>query len=140
MIVGGESGGKTARPMHPQWAREIRDACAGQRISLRALPGGESVGEVDLAPIAFHFKQWGSWRIGRGDYSGSALTGYRRTVRESILLDAEGRRRDTNELSTFTLPDDWERMEYAGAAPKSGGKLLDGVEWCEFPELMLTPA
>ena len=39
VIVGGESG-PGARPMQPDWAREIRDQC------------------VD-AGVAFHFKQWG---------------------------------------------------------------------------------
>lgn len=39
VIAGGESGGK-ARPMHPDWARSIRDQC------------------VD-AGVAFFFKQWG---------------------------------------------------------------------------------
>lgn len=41
VIVGGESGGH-ARPMHPQWARTIRDQAA-------------STG------TAFLFKQWGAW-------------------------------------------------------------------------------
>ncbi|MFI6959676.1 DUF5131 family protein [Nocardia sp. NPDC050408] len=41
VIAGGESGPK-ARPMHPQWVRDIRDQC------------------VD-AGIAFFFKQWGGW-------------------------------------------------------------------------------
>ena len=41
IIVGGESG-QGARPMHPDWARQIRDAC-------------EDTG------TAFFFKQWGSW-------------------------------------------------------------------------------
>lgn len=41
IICGGESG-KGARPMHPDWARELRDQCvAGKK--------------------AFHFKQWGEW-------------------------------------------------------------------------------
>ncbi len=39
VICGGESG-KGARPMHPDWARGLRDQCAA-------------------AGIAFHFKQWG---------------------------------------------------------------------------------
>lgn len=48
VIVGGESG-PSARPMHPQWVREIRDRC------------------VD-AGVAFFFKQWGAWRpYERGD-------------------------------------------------------------------------
>lgn len=41
VIVGGESG-PGARPMHPDWARSLRDQC-------------------DDAGVAFHFKQWGTW-------------------------------------------------------------------------------
>ena len=41
VIVGGESGPK-ARPMHPQWARDLRDQCAE-------------------AGVPFLFKQWGEW-------------------------------------------------------------------------------
>jgi protein gp37 len=41
VIVGGESGDR-ARPMHPFWARELRDQCRG-------------------AGIPFFFKQWGEW-------------------------------------------------------------------------------
>jgi len=42
VIVGGESGSK-ARPMHPEWARRLRDTC-------------------ELHGVAFFFKQWGSWK------------------------------------------------------------------------------
>lgn len=41
VIAGGESG-PGARPMHPDWARSLRDQCAE-------------------AGVAFHFKQWGDW-------------------------------------------------------------------------------
>lgn len=41
VIVGGE-GGKHARPMHPDWARALRDQCAA-------------------AGVPFLFKQWGEW-------------------------------------------------------------------------------
>lgn len=41
VIVGGESG-RHARPVHPDWVREIRDQCAA-------------------AGVAFFFKQWGEW-------------------------------------------------------------------------------
>lgn len=41
VIVGGESG-PGARPMHPAWARSLRDQCA-------------------VAGVAFLFKQWGEW-------------------------------------------------------------------------------
>ena len=41
VIAGGESG-PGARPMHPAWARSLRDQCA-------------------VAGVPFHFKQWGRW-------------------------------------------------------------------------------
>ena len=41
VIVGGESGGK-ARPMHPHWARALRQQCNNARVP-------------------FLFKQWGEW-------------------------------------------------------------------------------
>lgn len=44
VIVGGESG-PGARPMHPEWARGIRDQCVA-------------------AGVPFFFKQWGEWGPG----------------------------------------------------------------------------
>lgn len=41
VVVGGESGPKS-RPMHPQWARDLRNQCAA-------------------AGVPFLFKQWGEW-------------------------------------------------------------------------------
>lgn len=41
VVVGGESG-RNARPMHPKWARSLRDQC-------------------EAAGVAFLFKQWGGW-------------------------------------------------------------------------------
>ncbi|MDW3683354.1 phage Gp37/Gp68 family protein [Cupriavidus sp. CV2] len=45
VIVGGESGA-SARPMHPDWARSLRDQC-------------------EAAGVPFLFKQWGEW-LGAG--------------------------------------------------------------------------
>ncbi|GAA1983406.1 hypothetical protein GCM10009754_70700 [Amycolatopsis minnesotensis] len=42
VIAGGESGGMKARPMHPAWARSLRDQCQN-------------------AAVPFFFKQWGDW-------------------------------------------------------------------------------
>ena len=47
VIVGGESG-PNARPMHPDWARSLRDQCAA-------------------AGTAFFFKQWGEWLPGQNE-------------------------------------------------------------------------
>ena len=43
VICGGESGPK-ARPMHPDWARSVRDQCG-------------------VVGVPFFFKQWGGWRL-----------------------------------------------------------------------------
>lgn len=50
VICGGESG-RNARPMHPAWARSLRDQCAA-------------------AGVPFFFKQWGGWAPGslNGDW------------------------------------------------------------------------
>jgi protein gp37 len=50
VVAGGESG-PGARPMHPDWARDLRDQCAD-------------------AAVPFHFKQWGEHAPGEvaGDY------------------------------------------------------------------------
>lgn len=51
VIVGGESG-PNARPMHPDWVRDLRDQCA------------EAALHGDAAPVPFFFKQWGEWAPG----------------------------------------------------------------------------
>jgi protein gp37 len=51
VICGGESGPK-ARPMHPAWARSLRDQC-------------------NAAGVAYHFKQWGEWAPGLATISGN---------------------------------------------------------------------
>jgi protein gp37 len=52
VIVGGESG-PGARPMHPDWARSLRDQCAA-------------------AGVPFLFKQWGEWLPAK---EGHSITG-----------------------------------------------------------------
>jgi len=97
VIVGGESGGRSARPMHPEWARELRDACLAPCV--KCSEGSQPVQVVDERRIhfggsycaqrpAFLFKQQGSY-------------------------GADG--------------------VYRGAASSSGGNLLDGRTWLEFP-------
>lgn len=53
LIVGGESGSRHARPMQPEWARELRDACLAE------------------TETAFFFKQWGS-HDEHGTYRGAS--------------------------------------------------------------------
>lgn len=56
VIVGGESG-HSARPMHPEWARSLRDQC-------------------QAAGVAFHFKQWGEFAPS-SNYENDALRSIR---------------------------------------------------------------
>jgi protein gp37 len=72
VVVGGESG-PNARPMHPNWARSLRDQCA-------------------LAGVPFHFKQWGEWAPagvihGKPDMGGPS---YLLGDRETWLRNASG--------------------------------------------------
>ncbi|MEZ0366785.1 DUF5131 family protein [Mycobacterium sp. pUA109] len=53
VVVGGESG-RGARPMHPEWARSLRDQCVA-------------------AGVPFLFKQWGEWTP--GDHRNPQLDG-----------------------------------------------------------------
>lgn len=100
VIVGGESG-HHARPMHPDWARSLRDQC-------------------QAAGVPFLFKQWGEW-ADLHDHEGR---------RNWMLMYADG---------TLDVPDDRWPDEEAGeiAVVKVGrgraGRLLDGVEWNQFP-------
>ncbi|RVT91439.1 phage Gp37/Gp68 family protein [Rhodovarius crocodyli] len=66
LIVGGESG-PGARPMHPAWAREVRDQCS-------------------QAGVPFMFKQWGDW-LPEGQPTGGEIGQINLWRRDWIRLD-----------------------------------------------------
>lgn len=108
IIVGGESG-PGARPMHPQWARDLRDQCVS-------------------AGVPFFFKQWGEWRDGSWGGPPAAVLSNGRyvfpdTYEGRVALSAE-------------LRGEWDRFHPAAMArvgKKHAGRLLDGREWNEMP-------
>ena len=106
VIVGGESGRK-ARPMHPDWARSLRDQCQD-------------------AGIPFFFKQWGEWAP---DYPwpGSATE----TTQRAFWHDSCGLIFDTpaqeDGLSFFG------NGHVLRVGKRAAGRLLDGREWNEVP-------
>lgn len=108
IIVGGESG-KGARPMHPQWARDIRDQCKA-------------------AGTAFFFKQWGEWCPGENcDYPAI------RSERVASLFGntwdyATLTPRQSEEMHIDDAPD----LYRAGKA--RAGHMLDGIEHNAMPE------
>lgn len=114
VVTGGESG-PNARPMHPAWARSIRDRC-------------------QAAGVPFFFKQWGEYRpIGRADidsedYCHSAVftANEERTVR--VWPDGTVDNGDEFPESRGAF-----FMERVGK--HAAGRLLDGREWSEFPEV-----
>lgn len=104
VICGGESG-KAARPMHPDWARELRDSCMA-------------------ASIPFLFKQWGEW--GRRGENGLTLD------HAEGDLSSMGYWQGNDPWRTGLTGSADEYMVRVGK--HAAGRLLDGVEHTEFPK------
>ncbi len=120
VVVGGESG-PGARPMHPDWARSIRDQCAS-------------------ANVPFFFKQWGNWSpcTLEPDEEGNPMAAY-----PMVGCVAAGVHTGDQE-ALFWNGSDWVQWGYLSKLPAIGvrnvgkaraGRLLDGVEHSEFPEV-----
>lgn len=114
MIVGGESG-PNARPMHPNWARSLRDQCAA-------------------AGVPFLFKQWGEWSpraliCGAGqDFQ--TLDPQCTQWPDVIRLGEHGR--DTR-IGENCTPDAGEDVYVQRVGKKAAGRLLDGVRHDGYP-------
>ena len=127
VIVGGESG-PGARPMHPDWARSLRDQCRA-------------------AGVPFLFKQWGEWlpgqNVGHPAYApgrkvahhqdGSwGATATKVNASNYVAWDEDGgmHRGNLKSAPPFRLHA-W--AEHVGK--KAAGRLLDGSTWDGFPAL-----
>lgn len=98
VICGGESG-PGARPMHPNWARSLRDQCKA-------------------AGVPFLFKQWGEWApTGPLTSPDSAVDLQARVVRPMWRGEFP---------KGATSADGWQRMYRVGK--KAAGRLLDGEQ------------
>ncbi len=107
MIVGGESG-NGARPMHPDWARSLRDHCRA-------------------AWVPFFFKQWGEWvkyidrdkedSDWRENYAGMAASKSFRVLNLEGGIGFHGERVHV--------------MQRIGK--KAAGRELDGQTWDQMP-------
>jgi protein gp37 len=107
VIVGGESG-RGARPMHPNWARSLRDQCAA-------------------AGTPFFFKQWGEWA------QADAISDDEDIKLEERWLSVSGRSLGPSEGVDIFKGDE---VVYR-AGKKAAGRLLDGVVHNEFPKVAL---
>jgi protein gp37 len=103
-ICGGETG-PGARPMHPDWARLVRDQC-------------------QAAGVPYFFKQWGEWGPleGSGAKYPTPICFWNETRKESPIGWMQGY---TSEKTAH--------MVRVGKKP--AGRLLDGVEWSQLPEV-----
>lgn len=131
LIVGGESG-PGARPMHPDWVRQLRDECLDRVCPECEGRLGWSPEEHDTRPpctwcngeraadaVAFLFKQWGEYRGFVPSEVGAGLD----------LAAASGKpHKDWTDESGA-------RDGYTSVrvGKKEAGRELDGRTWDEFP-------
>jgi protein gp37 len=108
VIAGGESGPK-ARPMHPDWARSLRDQCAA-------------------AGVPFFFKQWGEWTVVHGESIHPEAT---RLPGNLCRVETPG---EPDHYSAVSVGAGRTRYRIERVGKKLGGRLLDGRTHDGFPE------
>lgn len=108
VIAGGESG-PGARPMHPDWARSLRDQCAA-------------------ADVPFHFKQWGEWAPDTGNETFDTAKG-RAQRTPAFLIKRDGT------VHCFLPQDEQDAPVVLRLGKKRAGRLLDGVEHNGMPQV-----
>jgi len=125
VIVGGESA-RDARPMHPEWARSLREQCRA-------------------AGVAYFFKQWGSWQIASLANGDADPSMDRKNVawvhNDGVVTRPSWKRVGVN----VGRPDPTDTQPYAmrRVPKKKAGRVLDGQLHDEFPNhtpLSVAPA
>lgn len=122
VIVGGESG-PGARPMHPDWVRNIRNQCQEQGVP-------------------FFFKQWGAWKQTERDYvyfwnelDGGNGKSYLPGTKIEVM-NGFGFEWDWGVQFCCKVPYDNQtrKVSVAKVGKKKAGRELDGKIWDEYPE------
>lgn len=111
VICGGESG-PLARPLHPQWARDLRDQC-------------------EMHKVPFLFKQWGE-HSPLGSFYGDEAASDNYDEKRDVVIEPEG----------HCVADLGDRFEHQPApcswimsrvGKKNAGRILDGQTHTAFP-------
>jgi protein gp37 len=108
VFVGGESG-RGARPMHPSWARSLRDQCAA-------------------AGVRYHFKQWGEWAPGNLCAGGDLIERDRTKIQSGFF--------DYNDHWNLHGPNAF-RQTMDRIGKKAAGRELDGQIHDDFPHIII---
>ena len=106
VIVGGETG-PDARPMHPDWARSLRDQCRAARVS-------------------YVFKQHGEWREPLPDEEYDTSMG-RAAKTPAFIISQDG------SVHCFESDNIVNGKAVIRVGKKAAGRLLDGQMWDEVP-------
>lgn len=112
VVAGGESG-HGARPMHPDWARSLRDQC-------------------QAAGVPFFFKQWGAWVPGFSHGAGENGPG-------DLFVNLDGSTGhvwiDEEDCSVRNSCGNWGVASHpmSRCGKKAAGRELDGRIWDQYP-------
>jgi protein gp37 len=117
VICGGESG-KGARPLHPDWARSLRDQC-------------------QAAGVPFFFKQWGEYRPLKSFSAPEKDELCSRAKLTCALVGSDGKVWDRELWAAVMAAPGMEMTVNVGK--KRAGRLLDGRAHNEFPGQVRTP-
>lgn len=148
LLIGGESGAD-ARPMHPQWARDLIDRAAetgekfcgdcgdrivlgfdGEYVHCKSVAGHDydhrAVNDgTGTDRCAVLFKQWGSWHPER--------------LREASNLGYSGPKCRLMYSSNHAANYELERGIYMiRGSKKAAGREIDGREWNEYPKVAMS--
>lgn len=107
VICGGESGPK-ARPMHPNWARSVRDQCVA-------------------AGVPFYFKQWGEWAEPLPGQKFDTSNG-RAGKSQAFIVSEDGT------VHCFHNEQIRNPKTMVRVGKKAAGRMLDGREYLEMPK------
>lgn len=112
VVVGGESG-PNARPMHPDWVRNLRDQCVS-------------------AEVAFNFKQWGEFIVPEDGAEACRVCGctWNNACDGGCFWAEPGL---CSECVNKPIPQGDRPVKYRRIGKKNAGRLLDGQQWDQYP-------
>ena len=121
VVVGGESG-PGARPMHPDWARQLRDQCQEWGVP-------------------FFFKQWGEWKPlapmyasdNGGEDPEELMDGS--CPDRTISLEQSGIETPLRDNGYYEYQPPFGTWLMERVGKRAAGRILDGREWNEYPSV-----